>query len=71
MTTITVPAEPKPVAIVLADCVASYSEERHWATLAMIKAQGGILAGWPFLLMCCQHWLAVLACELWRTAVEA
>jgi hypothetical protein len=45
MTTITVPAEPKPVAIVLADCVASYSEERHWATLATIKAQGGIF-GW-------------------------
>jgi nicotinamidase-related amidase len=32
-------------AIVLADCVASYSEERHWATLAAIKAQGGIF-GW-------------------------
>ena len=32
-------------AIVLADCVASYSEERHWATLATIKAQGGIF-GW-------------------------
>lgn len=32
-------------AIVLADCVASYSEERHWATLSAIKAQGGIF-GW-------------------------
>jgi nicotinamidase-related amidase len=32
-------------AIILADCVASYSPERHWATLAAIKAQGGIF-GW-------------------------
>lgn len=32
-------------AIVLADCVASYSPERHAATLAVIKAQGGIF-GW-------------------------
>ena len=32
-------------AIVLSDCVASYSPERHAATLATIKAQGGIF-GW-------------------------
>jgi nicotinamidase-related amidase len=32
-------------AIVLSDCVASYSPERHRATLATIKAQGGIF-GW-------------------------
>ena len=32
-------------ALVLADCVASYSEERHLATLETIKAQGGIF-GW-------------------------
>ena len=32
-------------AIVLADCVASYSPERHAATLATISAQGGIF-GW-------------------------
>jgi nicotinamidase-related amidase len=32
-------------AIVLADCVASYSPERHAAALAAIKAQGGIF-GW-------------------------
>ncbi|MEZ4729049.1 MAG: isochorismatase family cysteine hydrolase [Caldilineaceae bacterium] len=32
-------------AIVLADCVASYNPERHAATLATIKAQGGIF-GW-------------------------
>ena len=32
-------------AIVLADCVASYSPERHVATLATISAQGGIF-GW-------------------------
>ena len=32
-------------AIVLADCVASYSPERHAATLEVIKAQGGIF-GW-------------------------
>jgi nicotinamidase-related amidase len=32
-------------AIVLADCVASYSPERHAAALATIKAQGGIF-GW-------------------------
>ncbi|MEZ4862865.1 MAG: isochorismatase family cysteine hydrolase [Caldilineaceae bacterium] len=32
-------------AIVLADCVASYSPERHAATLATIQAQGGIF-GW-------------------------
>jgi len=32
-------------AIVLADCVSSYSPERHAATLATIKAQGGIF-GW-------------------------
>lgn len=32
-------------ALVLADCVASYSPERHAATLATIKAQGGIF-GW-------------------------
>jgi nicotinamidase-related amidase len=32
-------------AIVLSDCVASYSPERHAAALATIKAQGGIF-GW-------------------------
>lgn len=32
-------------AIVLADCVASYSPERHLAALKIIKAQGGIF-GW-------------------------
>jgi nicotinamidase-related amidase len=32
-------------AIVLSDCVASYSPERHMAALAVIKAQGGIF-GW-------------------------
>lgn len=32
-------------ALVLADCVASYSLERHAATLETIKAQGGIF-GW-------------------------
>lgn len=32
-------------AIVLSDCVASYSPERHAATLATISAQGGIF-GW-------------------------
>ena len=32
-------------AIVLGDCVASYSPERHGAALAVIKAQGGIF-GW-------------------------
>ena len=32
-------------AIVLADCVASYSPERHLAALEVIKAQGGIF-GW-------------------------
>ncbi len=32
-------------AIVLSDCVASYSPERHAATLNTIKAQGGIF-GW-------------------------
>lgn len=32
-------------ALVLADCVSSYSPERHLATLATIKAQGGIF-GW-------------------------
>jgi nicotinamidase-related amidase len=32
-------------AIVLADCVASYSPARHAATLDVIKAQGGIF-GW-------------------------
>ena len=32
-------------AIILADCVSSYSPERHVATLATIKAQGGIF-GW-------------------------
>ena len=32
-------------AIVLADCVASYSPQRHEAALAIIKAQGGIF-GW-------------------------
>lgn len=32
-------------ALVVSDCVASYSQERHEATLATIKAQGGIF-GW-------------------------
>jgi nicotinamidase-related amidase len=32
-------------AIILSDCVASYSPERHTAALAVIKAQGGIF-GW-------------------------
>lgn len=32
-------------AVVLSDCVASYSPARHAATLDVIKAQGGIF-GW-------------------------
>ena len=43
-------------ALVLEDCVASYSPSRHTATLATITAQGGIF-GW---VSNSAHWLAAL-----------